>query len=190
MSAKPAVVLLSGGLDSATTLAVARRDGFAPHALSFRYGQRHALEQISRRIQTSRARLDNPNRPIGVFMLVGPSGTGKTETALTLAEALLGTGVVGAGNASSPDREGFEPQVSNVARIYVIRGDFAAPGIFKLDASSADAMLLASNFPLRPRDVVFVATYDVSRWSRVMSQIVPTINSLWQVYDVVQRTNP
>ena len=53
-------------------------------------GQRHALETITRRIQTSRARLDNPNRPIGVFMLVGPSGTGKTETALTLAEALYG----------------------------------------------------------------------------------------------------
>ena len=53
-------------------------------------GQRHALEIIARRIQTSRARLDNPNRPIGVFMLAGPSGTGKTETALTLAEALYG----------------------------------------------------------------------------------------------------
>jgi type VI secretion system protein VasG len=45
---------------------------------------------IVRRIQTSRARLDNPNRPIGVFMLCGPSGVGKTETALTLAEALYG----------------------------------------------------------------------------------------------------
>ncbi len=53
-------------------------------------GQRHALEQIARRIQTSRARLDNPNRPVGVFMLAGPSGTGKTETALTLAETLYG----------------------------------------------------------------------------------------------------
>ncbi len=53
-------------------------------------GQRYALETISRRIQTNRAQLDNPNRPVGVFMLVGPSGTGKTETALTLAEALYG----------------------------------------------------------------------------------------------------
>ncbi len=53
-------------------------------------GQRHALEQIARRIQTSRARLDNPSRPVGVFMLAGPSGTGKTETALTLAETLYG----------------------------------------------------------------------------------------------------
>jgi type VI secretion system protein VasG len=53
-------------------------------------GQRHALDTIARRIQTSRARLDNPNRPVGVFMLVGPSGTGKTETALSLAETLFG----------------------------------------------------------------------------------------------------
>ena len=53
-------------------------------------GQRHALEMIARRIQTSRAKLDNPNKPIGVFMLCGPSGVGKTETALALAEALYG----------------------------------------------------------------------------------------------------
>ncbi len=53
-------------------------------------GQRHALESIAKRVRTSRARLDNPNRPVGVFMLVGPSGTGKTETALTLAETLYG----------------------------------------------------------------------------------------------------
>jgi type VI secretion system protein VasG len=53
-------------------------------------GQRHALDTIARRIQTNRAKLDNENRPIGVFMLAGPSGTGKTETALTLAETLFG----------------------------------------------------------------------------------------------------
>ncbi len=53
-------------------------------------GQRHGLEIIARRVQTSRAKLDNPNRPIGVFMLAGPSGVGKTETALSLAETLYG----------------------------------------------------------------------------------------------------
>ncbi|HRZ53351.1 MAG TPA: type VI secretion system ATPase TssH [Candidatus Contendobacter sp.] len=53
-------------------------------------GQRHALDTIARRIQTSRAALDNPSKPIGVFMLAGPSGVGKTETALALAEALYG----------------------------------------------------------------------------------------------------
>ena len=53
-------------------------------------GQRHGLEAITRRIQTARARLDNPGKPIGVFLLAGPSGVGKTETALSLAEALYG----------------------------------------------------------------------------------------------------
>ncbi len=53
-------------------------------------GQRHALDMIARRMQTSRAKLDNPNKPIGVFMLAGSSGVGKTETALALAEALYG----------------------------------------------------------------------------------------------------
>lgn len=53
-------------------------------------GQDHALEMIAKRVQTARAGLENPNKPIGVFMLAGPSGVGKTETALTLAEALYG----------------------------------------------------------------------------------------------------
>jgi type VI secretion system protein VasG len=53
-------------------------------------GQQHGLDMIAKRIQTSRARLDNPNKPIGVFMLCGTSGVGKTETALAIAEALYG----------------------------------------------------------------------------------------------------
>ena len=53
-------------------------------------GQDHALEAICQRIQTSRASLDDPGKPIGVFLLVGPSGVGKTETALALADLLYG----------------------------------------------------------------------------------------------------
>jgi len=53
-------------------------------------GQKHGLDMIAKRIQTSRAALDNPSKPIGVFLLCGPSGVGKTETALALAEALYG----------------------------------------------------------------------------------------------------
>jgi type VI secretion system protein VasG len=53
-------------------------------------GQDHGLNMIARRVQTSRAGLDNPVKPVGVFMLCGPSGVGKTETALTIAEALYG----------------------------------------------------------------------------------------------------
>ena len=53
-------------------------------------GQDHALHMISERIRTSKASLEDPSKPIGVFMLVGPSGVGKTETALTLADLLYG----------------------------------------------------------------------------------------------------
>jgi len=53
-------------------------------------GQDHAMEMIAKRVQTSRAGLDNPQKPIGVFMLAGTSGVGKTETALALSEALYG----------------------------------------------------------------------------------------------------
>ena len=53
-------------------------------------GQDHAMKAIAKRIQTSRAGLDNPSKPIGVFLLAGTSGVGKTETALALAEVLYG----------------------------------------------------------------------------------------------------
>lgn len=53
-------------------------------------GQDSGLEAICRRIRTSRAQLDDPGKPVGVFMLAGPSGVGKTETALALADLLYG----------------------------------------------------------------------------------------------------
>jgi type VI secretion system protein VasG len=53
-------------------------------------GQSHALEAIAQRIRTARAGLVDPRRPVGVFLMVGPSGVGKTETALTLADILYG----------------------------------------------------------------------------------------------------
>ncbi|HEY1756946.1 MAG TPA: type VI secretion system ATPase TssH [Bryobacteraceae bacterium] len=53
-------------------------------------GQTHALQLIAERVRTSRSSLDDPGKPIGVFMLVGPSGVGKTETALSLADLLYG----------------------------------------------------------------------------------------------------
>jgi type VI secretion system protein VasG len=53
-------------------------------------GQDHAMEALAQRIQTSRASLDDPGRPVGVFLLVGPSGVGKTESALALSDLLYG----------------------------------------------------------------------------------------------------
>jgi len=53
-------------------------------------GQPHAIEAVAQRVRTARANLDDPNKPKGVFLFVGPSGVGKTETALALADLLYG----------------------------------------------------------------------------------------------------
>ncbi|HLO63644.1 MAG TPA: type VI secretion system ATPase TssH [Azonexus sp.] len=53
-------------------------------------GQDHALEAVAQRVRTARANLEDPNKPKGVFLFVGPSGVGKTETALALADILYG----------------------------------------------------------------------------------------------------
>lgn len=53
-------------------------------------GQAHAIDAVAQRVRTSRANLDDPNKPKGVFLFVGPSGIGKTETALALADVLYG----------------------------------------------------------------------------------------------------
>jgi polysaccharide export outer membrane protein len=93
---------------------------------------------------------------------------------MTLAEVLNETG-------------GLEPSVANVSQIFVIRGDYEAPSIYHLDASSPDAILLATQFQLRPRDVVFVSTYRLAQWNRVINQILPTITTLWTTYDLTSR---
>lgn len=64
--------------------------GLADHLKERVIGQDPGLAMIARRVETARAGLSNPEKPIGVFMLCGPSGVGKTETALALAEALYG----------------------------------------------------------------------------------------------------
>jgi polysaccharide export outer membrane protein len=100
-----------------------------------------------------------------------PAARVMTKGRLTLAEAV-------------GDLGGLNTPLANPAKIYVIRGDFDAPAIYKLDASSADAFLLATQFPLLPRDVVYVSTYELSRWNNVLSQILPTIQAVWQSYDL------
>ncbi|SEH58283.1 type VI secretion system ATPase TssH [Paracoccus alkenifer] len=64
--------------------------GLADHLKQRVIGQDQGLAMIARRVETARAGLSNPEKPIGVFMLCGPSGVGKTETALALAESLYG----------------------------------------------------------------------------------------------------
>ncbi|MEY2528985.1 MAG: 7-cyano-7-deazaguanine synthase, partial [Verrucomicrobiota bacterium] len=74
---KHAVVLLSGGLDSATTLAISARDGFAPHVLSFDYGQRHKLElEAAKRVAASLGAAEHRIAVIDLRVFGGSALTG------------------------------------------------------------------------------------------------------------------
>lgn len=103
-----------------------------------------------------------------------PSSRVMVRGRMTLAEAI-------------GDSEGFDPVSSNPARLYVIRGSFERPTIFKLDAGSPDALLLATQFQLQPHDVVFVSAHNLTRWNRVITQIQPTVQLLWQAIDMGDR---
>lgn len=83
----------------------------------------------------------------------------------TLAEALSEVGYINQ-NTSDP------------RWIYVMRGDSDTPELFYLNGSLPDSMLLADRFPLRPRDVLYVETAPIARWSRVINYIFPTVDML------------
>ena len=91
-----------------------------------------------------------------------------TKKRSTLAEALADAGYIA-------------QERSNPKWIYVMRGDSDVPELFHLDGSSPDSMLLADRFTLRPRDIVYVDAADVVRWNRVVSNILPTAQTLFQV---------
>jgi protein involved in polysaccharide export with SLBB domain len=80
---------------------------------------------------------------------------------------------------------GVDPQTSDPSHIYVIRGSVYNPVVFWLDAKSPDALILGSNFHLRSHDIVYVSTADVVRWNRVISQILPTIETIWYTNSLV-----
>lgn len=84
------------------------------------------------------------------------------------------------------DSAGFDPLTSNGA-VYVFRGRYETPRVYRLDASSADALLLAVQFELEPHDVVYVSTYKLTSWNRVVQQLLPTVQGLWQTVDLANR---
>lgn len=89
------------------------------------------------------------------------------KSEMNLAEAIGHTG-------------GFDRVSSDPSRLYVIRGENSKPVVYQLNAESPDALLLATQFALKPQDVVYVSSTSLTRWNRVMTQILPTIQGLWQ----------
>lgn len=73
---------------------------------------------------------------------------------------------------------GLNLSYADARRIYVIRGNLDHPTIYKLDGNAPDAMLLASSFQLQPKDIVYVATANIGRWGRTISNLSPALNWL------------
>ncbi len=103
-----------------------------------------------------------------------PSSKVMVRGAMSLAEAI-------------GDSEGFDPLSANPGAVYVFRGRYEAPSVYRLDASNADALLLAVQFQLEPLDVVYVAATRLTDWNRLVQQVLPTIQGLWQSVDLGNR---
>ncbi|MFK5949803.1 MAG: polysaccharide export protein [Methylococcales bacterium] len=82
------------------------------------------------------------------------------------------------------DAGGFDRVTSNPGRVYVIRGKKKSIEIFHLNSNSPEALILGDQFPLKPRDVVYVDTAGVTRWNRVIEQLLPTTTLLRNLSDV------
>lgn len=78
------------------------------------------------------------------------------------------------------DAGGLDLTTANASRIFIFRGAYDKPQIFWLNAHSPEAMLLATQFELQPQDVVYVATAGISTWNRIISQILPTVQALYE----------
>jgi polysaccharide biosynthesis/export protein len=115
--------------------------------------------------------LNIPDRSFNKVFVLGevskPGSLVMNKRRSTLAEALADAGYI------NQDR-------SNPRWIYVMRGEQEMPELFHLDGSTPDALLLADKFPLQPRDIIYVDAADVVRWNRVVSNMLPTAQMLYQ----------
>ena len=72
---------------------------------------------------------------------------------------------------------GVDQSSANTRQIYVIRGGIKQPTIYQLDGEASDSLLLADAFVLEPRDILYVSEAKVSRWNRVLNQIIPSFQT-------------
>ncbi|MDH3645746.1 MAG: polysaccharide export protein [Gammaproteobacteria bacterium] len=108
--------------------------------------------------------------------VINPGTIPMPDGQLNLAEALSSSG-------------GINEDIADASRLFVFRNEPEGAAVYWLDAKSPDAMLLATQFGLMPQDVVYVATSNLARWNRVVSLILPTIQSLWQTQSFIDRLN-
>jgi polysaccharide biosynthesis/export protein len=127
--------------------------------------------QVSVRVQTFRSRQ--------VFMIGELNKQGilpLTDRPLSLFDAINRSG-------------GVRLMSANAGRIYVIRQSAdGVPLVYWLHAKSPQALLLAEHFYLRPNDIVYVSPVGVVSWNRIVSQIMPTVQTIWYTYTITKHT--
>lgn len=96
-----------------------------------------------------------------------------TDQRLTIADALSLSGWL-------------NPESADPRFIYIIRGDYTHPLIYWLDAKTPDRLLLAEHFSLQPRDILYVSSAPATRWNRIVSQLLPTIQTIWYTQSVIR----
>jgi len=80
---------------------------------------------------------------------------------------------------------GLDLKSADPSHIFIIRGDYATPDVYWLNAQSPEALLLGENFRLKGQDVIFVSTAEIARWNRAIEQILPTITSVWMTNSMI-----
>ncbi|PLQ00169.1 polysaccharide biosynthesis/export family protein [Cupriavidus pauculus] len=90
-------------------------------------------------------------------------------------------------NEALGEAGGVNPMTSDPRQIYVVRRlESHRPQVFHLDARSPVALALAEGFPLRPRDVVYVDAGDLTRWARVVNQLIPSAQYINSTADILK----
>ena len=103
-----------------------------------------------------------------------PAAMTMQDGKLTLADVMATAGI---------DQNAADPE-----RIFVLRSDGEKAIAYHLDASEPGALILATTFPLKPLDVVFVSTSNLTRWNRVLTQLMPTVQTLWTIDTINRQT--
>lgn len=173
----------AGTLSNLTSLSLADLS----HVILIRNGQREVLnlrnyyrygDQSQDRFIEPGDIIEVPDNSYNQVHLIGevqtqgnyPMGDGNLNLAQALGEA-----------------GGINLVTSNPERIFVFRGGYERPQVYWLDARSPEAMLLATQFPLEPQDVVYVASTGLADWNRVISQILPTVQTLYETKVLVKQ---
>ena len=118
--------------------------------------------------------------PVNTTRKVFVMGEVRSQTSMPMRDGKLNLAEVMA-------KAGINQHAADPERIFILRQSEGKPLAYHLDASEPGALILATTFALKPLDVVFVSTANISLWNRVLSQMLPSVQALWMADSINQR---